>query len=59
LLTLPHTPPKPASQSADALAWREAFKLLAKPFLLVLFIVTFIDATIHNGYFVTGVRLPG
>lgn len=51
-LTLPHTPPKRASESADSLAWREAFKLLGKPFLLVLFIVTFIDATIHNGYFV-------
>jgi predicted MFS family arabinose efflux permease len=51
-LTLPHTPPKPAAEAADSLAWREAFKLLGKPFLLVLFIVTFIDATIHNGYFV-------
>jgi nucleoside transporter len=51
-LSLPHTPPKRASESADSLAWREAFKLLGKPFLLVLFIVTFIDATIHNGYFV-------
>lgn len=51
-LTLPHTPPKPATQGVDSLAWREAFKLLGKPFLLVLFIVTFIDATIHNGYFV-------
>ena len=26
-------------------------KFLASPYLLVLFIVTFIDATIHNGYF--------
>jgi nucleoside transporter len=52
-LTLPHTPPKPAKEGADNLAWREAFGLLRKPFLLVLFIVTFIDATIHNGYFVT------
>ena len=51
-LTLPHTPPKPAVAGADSLAWREAFGLLRKPFLLVLFIVTFIDATIHNGYFV-------
>jgi MFS family permease len=34
------------------LAWREAFGvLLSKPFLLVLFIVTFIDSTVHNGYF--------
>lgn len=51
-LTLPHTPPKPAGNGADALAWREAIKLLRLPFLAVLFIVTFIDSTIHNGYFV-------
>ena len=51
-LTLPHTPPKPAGGGAEKLAWREAFGvLLGKPFLLVLFIVTFIDSTIHNGYF--------
>lgn len=52
-LTLPHTPPKPAAAGRDALAWREAMGLLKLPFLLVLFIVTFIDATIHNGFFVT------
>ncbi|MEQ1860634.1 MAG: MFS transporter [Chthoniobacteraceae bacterium] len=51
-LTLPHTPPKPAAAGVDSLAWREAMKLLRLPFLLVLFVVTFIDATIHNGYFV-------
>ena len=52
-LTLPHTPPKPATGGgAQALAWREAFGvLLSKPFLLVLFVVTFIDSTVHNGYF--------
>lgn len=50
-LTLPHTPPKPATGSTEKLAWVGAFKLLAIPYLLVLFIVTFIDATIHNGYF--------
>lgn len=50
-LTLPHTPPKPASATTEKLAWVGAFKLLAIPYLLVLFIVTFIDATIHNGYF--------
>jgi nucleoside transporter len=49
-LTLPHTPPK---KTGEKLAWLEAMKLLRLPFLLVLFIVTFIDATIHNGYFVT------
>lgn len=51
-LTLPHTPPKPAQSGADNLAWLKAFRLLGIPYLLVLFIVTFIDATIHNGYFV-------
>lgn len=35
----------------DMFAWLKAAKFLKKPFLLVLFIVTFIDATIHNGYF--------
>lgn len=51
-LTLPHTPPKPAVKGESSLAWLKAAKLLRHPFLLVLFIVTFIDATIHNGYFV-------
>ena len=50
-LTLPHTPPKPAAAGTQKLAWVGAFKLLAIPYLLVLFIVTFVDATIHNGYF--------
>jgi nucleoside transporter len=50
-LSLPHTPPKRATGTADRLAWLRAAKLLASPYLLVLFIVTFIDATIHNGYF--------
>lgn len=51
-LTLPHTPPKPAVVESHRFAWLESFRLLALPYLLVLFIVTFIDATIHNGYFV-------
>ena len=52
-LTLPHTPPKRAGEGAtEKLAWLEAVKLLGKPFVLVLFIVTFIDSVIHNGYFV-------
>ena len=50
-LTLPHTPPKRA-QAGDGLAWLKAAKFLAHPFLLVLFVVTFLDAVIHNGYFV-------
>lgn len=50
-LSLPHTPPKPAAAGESGFAWLRAVKFLKKPFLLVLFIVTFIDSTIHNGYF--------
>ena len=49
-LTLPHTPPK-RSAGAGGLAWLKAASFLSKPYLLVLFIVTFIDSVIHNGYF--------
>jgi nucleoside transporter len=51
-LVLPHTPPKPAGGAAEKLAWVEAFKLLEVPFILVLFIVTFIDACVHQCYFI-------
>lgn len=51
-LTLPHTPARKDAPGIDKLAWRRAFKLLAAPFVLVLFVVTFIDSVIHNGYFV-------
>jgi uncharacterized membrane protein YwzB len=47
-LTLPHTPPK---KSSEELALFKAASFLAKPFLFILFIVTFIDATIHDGFF--------
>lgn len=50
-LSLPHTPAKPAAAGEGGFAWLKAAKYLAKPYLLVLFLVTFIDATIHNGYF--------
>ncbi len=50
-LTLPHTPPKPAT-GEDSLAWLKAMKLLKHPFVLVLFIVTFIDAAVHQSFFV-------
>lgn len=50
-LALPHTPPTPRSQGGESLAWLEAMMLLRKPFLLVLFIVTFIDAAVHQCYF--------
>jgi len=58
-LTLPHTPPKPATGTEDRLAWLRATKLLAIPYLLVLFIVTFIDSTIHNGYFLLSAGFLG
>jgi nucleoside transporter len=51
-LTLPHTPPKRGPDAADPLAWRQAIGLLKVPFIAVLFLVTFIDSVIHNGYFV-------
>ncbi len=51
-LTLPHTPPKRDAAGSDPLAWRKAIKLLGIPSIGVLFLVTFIDSTIHNGYFV-------
>jgi nucleoside transporter len=61
-LVLPHTPPK---KTGEPLAWVEALKLLRHPFILVLFIVTFFDAAIHQFYFYwtatflkTGVNLP-
>jgi nucleoside transporter len=50
-LTLPHTPPKPVKAGADKFAWLEALRLLAAPFILVLWIVTFIDSTVHNLFF--------
>jgi MFS family permease len=61
-LTLPHTPPK----KSDSVAWVEALRLLSKPFVLVLWIVTFIDASVHQCFFSwtfrflssDGVRIP-
>ncbi len=50
-LTLPHTPPKPAQQGESSLAWLEAMTYLKHPFILVLFFVTLIDATVHDGFF--------
>ena len=50
-MTLPHTPPKPVATGANKFAWLEALRLLAAPFILVLWIVTFIDSTVHNLFF--------
>ncbi|HEU5118437.1 MAG TPA: MFS transporter, partial [Isosphaeraceae bacterium] len=48
-LTLPHTPP--VAKKEDSFAPLEAIKVLAVPSILVLFIVTFLDAVVHQGYF--------
>jgi MFS family permease len=51
-LILPHTPPKHAGEAgAQKLAWAEAFKLLRHPYVLVLWLVTFVDSFVHNIYF--------
>ena len=51
-LTLPHTPAKKKAEgAAESLAWLEALKLLKHPFVLVLFLVTFVDSFVHNCYF--------
>ena len=49
-LTLPHTPAKPAAKGED-MAWLSAVKLLSHPFVLVLWLVTFVDSFVHNCYF--------
>jgi nucleoside transporter len=50
-LTLPHTPPKPVTSGANKFAWLESLRLLRAPFIFVLWLVTFVDATVHNLYF--------
>ncbi|HEY6563064.1 MAG TPA: MFS transporter [Pirellulaceae bacterium] len=48
---LPHTPPRPAQSGETGSAWVKAFGLLAMPFVCVLWIVTLMDAFVHNAYF--------
>jgi len=51
-LTLPDTPPKKAEGTgAEKLAWLEAMKLLKQPFVLVLWIITLVDAFVLYCYF--------
>lgn len=45
--TLPHTPPR----ATESLAWAKAFRLLSKPFVLVLWLVAFVDAAVHQCFF--------
>lgn len=49
-LALPHTPPRPAV-GEDAIAVLKAMRLLKHPFVAVLFLVTFIDAAVHQSFF--------
>jgi MFS family permease len=51
-LVLPHTPPKKKEEGApESLAWLEALRLLKHPFVLILWLVTFVDSFVHNSYF--------
>lgn len=51
-LLLPHTPPGKAGQGgAEKLAWAEALKLLKHPFVLVLWLIAFVDSFVLNCYF--------
>jgi nucleoside transporter len=48
---LPHTPPKKVTAGENKFAWLEALRLLKHPFILVLWLVTLVDSTVHNSYF--------
>jgi len=50
-LSLPHTPPKKVEEGTDRFAWLETLKLLKQPFVLVLWLVTFVDAFVLYSYF--------
>lgn len=50
-LMLPHTPPKKQS-GGESFALFESLKLLQTPFIMVLFFVTFLDAMVHQCYFI-------
>ena len=51
-LTLPRSAPRPAARSGSgSQAWAVAFAQLKKPFIMVLWLVTLVDAFVHNAYF--------
>jgi MFS family permease len=50
-LTLPHTPPKKAAVEGNRLAWLEAMRLLRHPYVLVLWLVALLDASVLYAYF--------
>jgi nucleoside transporter len=50
-LTLPHTPPAESADASSSFAPLQAMRLLVVPTILVLFIVTFLDAVILQCHF--------
>ena len=52
-LTLPRSAPRSASAAgtSGAQAWAVAFAQLKRPFIMVLWLVTLVDAFVHNAYF--------
>ncbi len=50
-LILPHTPANKAKSAENKLAWLEALRLLKQPFVLVLWLVTFVDTFVLFCYF--------
>lgn len=52
-LTLPRAAKASSKQASEAggTAWSQAFGLLKKPFILVLWLVTLVDSFVHNCYF--------
>ena len=51
-MTLPRSASRsPAASGSGSQAWAVAFAQLKKPFILVLWLVTLVDAFVHNAYF--------
>ncbi len=50
-LVLPKTPIRRDAAAGAKAAWAVAFGLLRHPFILVLWLVTLVDAFVHNAYF--------
>ncbi len=63
-LLLPHTPPK-KQNGGESFALLESLKLLKTPFIMILFFVTFLDAMVHQCYFIftdsflQSIKVPG
>lgn len=51
-MVLPHTPPRKPAPGESSLAIAEALRFLGRPFIFILFVVTFIDAAVHQCYFI-------